>query len=153
MVPRFVAVPPWLGFSRTTREVAMGSTPDVQIRMPAVSANIGLTRLVAAALGSQAGLPIEDVDELRMAVDELCYWLIGECANVTAREFEVTFTVTAGCVHARGSTVGSGWDETTGLDAELSPLSRRILDALADEYDCTWAVDVRRFSLLKLSRA
>jgi hypothetical protein len=131
----------------------MGSAPDVQIRMPAASANIGLTRLVAAALGSQAGLPIEDIDELRMAVDELCYWLIGESPDVTTREFVVTFSTAPGCVNVSGTTVGSGWHDAIALDTELSALSARILDALADEYDCTWSEGVRSFSLMKLSRS
>jgi serine/threonine-protein kinase RsbW len=134
------------------KEVGMSSAPDVELRMPAVSANIGLTRLVAAALGSQADLVIEDIDELRMAVDELCYWLIGS-SDVAAREFLVTFTTNPGSVYVRGCTVGNGWGEATGLDRDLSGLSRRILDALADEYSCTWTEETRAFSLLKLSRS
>jgi hypothetical protein len=134
------------------KEVGMSSAPDVQLRMPAVSANIGLTRLVAAALGSQAELLIEDIDELRMAVDELCYWLIGS-ADAATREFLVTFTASPGSVAVRGSTVGSGWRASTAVERDLSELSRRILDALADEYSCTWSDGSRTFSLLKLSRA
>jgi len=130
----------------------MSSAPDVELRMPAVSSNIGLTRLVAAALGSQADLVIEDIDELRMAVDELCYWLIGS-SDAATREFLVTFTANPGSVAVRGSTVGDGWAEATGLDRDLSGLSRRILDALADEYSCTWSEDTRTFTLLKLSRS
>ncbi|HVM68133.1 MAG TPA: hypothetical protein VMU14_24865 [Acidimicrobiales bacterium] len=130
----------------------MSSAPDVELRMPAVSANIGLTRLVAAALGSQADLVIEDIDELRMAVDELCYWLIG-ASDTGSREFLVTFSATPGSVVVRGITVGDGWKGATGLDRDLSALSRRILDALADEYSCTWSEGTRTFSLLKLSRS
>ena len=130
----------------------MSSAPDVELRMPAVSANIGLTRLVAAALGSQADLVIEDIDELRMAVDELCYWLIGS-SDAAMREFLVTFTATPGSVQVRGATVGGLWKGASGLDRELSGLSRRILDALADEYSCTWSEETRTFSLLKLSRS
>jgi len=130
----------------------MSSAPDVELRMPAVSANIGLTRLVAAALGSQADLVLEDIDELRMAVDELCYWLIGS-SDTTTREFLVTFCATPGSVEVRGITVGDGWKGATGLDRELSALSERILDALADEYSCTWSEETRTFSLLKLSRS
>ena len=130
----------------------MSSAPDVELRMPAVSANIGLTRLVAAAVGSQADLLIEDIDELRMAVDELCYWLIGSC-DAGSREFLVAFSTTPGSVTVRGKTVGDGWGGATGLDRELTALSRRILDALADEYSCEWSEETRAFSLLKLSRS
>ena len=130
----------------------MSAAPDVQLRMPAVSANIGLTRLVAAALGSQADLLIDDIDELRMAVDELCYWLIGS-ADATTREFLVTFRATPGSVEVRGTTVGSGWSGPIGLSRDLSELSRRILDALADEYSCTRSEGTRTFFLLKLSRS
>lgn len=130
----------------------MSSAPDVELRMPAVAANIGLTRLVAAALGSQADLVIEDIDELRMAVDELCYWLIGS-ADVATREFLVTFSATPGSVHVHGCTLGDGWKDASGLDRDLSALSTRILEALADEYSCTWSEGTRAFSLLKLSRS
>ncbi|HZQ58394.1 MAG TPA: hypothetical protein VFA84_10170 [Acidimicrobiales bacterium] len=130
----------------------MSSAPDVELRMPAVAANIGLTRLVAAALGSQADLVIEDIDELRMAVDELCYWLIGS-ADVATREFLVTFSATPGSVHVQGCTLGDGWQDASGLDRDLSALSTRILEALADEYSCTWSEGTRAFSLLKLSRS
>jgi serine/threonine-protein kinase RsbW len=134
------------------KEVGMSSAPDVELRMPAVSANIGLTRLVAAALGSQADLVIEDIDELRMAVDELCYWLIG-ASDAATREFLVIFSATPGSVEVRGTTVGDGWRGAAGLDRDLSALSRRILDALADEYSCAWSEAARTFSLLKLSRS
>jgi len=130
----------------------MSSAPDVELRMPAVSANIGLTRLVAAALANQADLVIEDIDELRMAVDELCYWLIGS-SETTTREFLVALSATPGSVAVRGTTVGDGWRGATGLDRDLSALSRRILDALADEYSCEWSEETRAFSLLKLSRS
>lgn len=130
----------------------MSSAPDIQLRMPAVSANIGLTRLVAAALGSQADLLIEDIDELRMAVDELCYWLIGSSDTAT-REFLVSFTATPGSVEVRGATVGTGWRASTGVELDLSDLSRLILDALADEYSCSWSDGSRTFWLLKLSRS
>jgi serine/threonine-protein kinase RsbW len=134
------------------KEVGMSCAPDVELRMPAVSANIALTRLVAAALGSEADLVIEDIDELRMAVDELCYWLIGG-SDAATREFLVTFTAAPGSVEVRGSTVGDGWRGARGLDRDLSALSRRILNALSDEYSCSWSEETRTFSLLKLSRA
>jgi hypothetical protein len=134
------------------KEVVMSSAPDVELRMPAVSANIGLTRLVAAALGTQADLVIEDIDELRMAVDELCYWLIGT-SDAASREFRVGFSTTPGSVTVRGATIGEGWRGAIGLDRELSALSRRILDALADEYSCDWSEETRAFWLLKLSRS
>jgi len=131
--------------------IGVDRSPDVSIRMPATAINVGVARLVAAALGCRAWLPVDAVDELRMAVDELCTWMIGDVAGPTGREFVVTLSISPGCVEAAGTTTGRGWTSVTNVDRDLSDLSRRILDALADDYRCTVADDVRAFTLLKRS--
>jgi serine/threonine-protein kinase RsbW len=45
---------------------------DVVLQVPAVAASLRVVRMVAATLAADDGFDIDEVDEVRMAVDELC---------------------------------------------------------------------------------
>ena len=64
----------------------------VTLTFPATTENVRLARLVTAALAVQGGFGVDQVDDLRIAVDELCTLLVVNAspdAEVTTR-FELT---------------------------------------------------------------
>lgn len=60
----------------------------VTLTFPATTENVRLARLVTAALAAQGGFGVDQVDDLRIAVDELCTLLVANAspdAEVTTR--------------------------------------------------------------------
>jgi serine/threonine-protein kinase RsbW len=45
---------------------------DVVLQVPAVAASLRVVRMVAATLVADGGFDVDEVDDVRMAVDELC---------------------------------------------------------------------------------
>jgi hypothetical protein len=110
--------------------------------LPIESQYIRVARLVASGLGASAGLDVDAVDDLRIAVDELCAALF----EVGADKVELTFAVAADNVEVTGRT------ETTA-SAAFEParlvLSRQILDVACDQYSLTLDGGFARFTMRK----
>lgn len=70
----------------------------VEIRLPADANFVSIARLVAAGLGARAELTVDDVEDLRLAVDEACALLLPHATDAGA--LELRFTVEAGQVSA-----------------------------------------------------
>jgi serine/threonine-protein kinase RsbW len=117
---------------------------SVSLTVPARPEYLRLVRLAAADAGARAGLSIEDIDDLRIAVDELTYALIGEDALDTA--LTLRYVGTPGLVEIEG-TCGAR-DEPI----DVSQLSKSIIGAVADEHEIFERDGMRRFRLVKRGR-
>ena len=117
----------------------------VRLELPLESKYIRVARLVASGLGATAGLDVDAVDDLRIAVDELCAALF----EVGGQKVELTFAVDADHVEVTGST-------QTGSVAAFEParlvLSRQILDVACDTYSLTLDGGYARFTMRKSTR-
>ena len=99
----------------------------VELSLPVGADLLVLARLTAATIASRAGFDVEEVEDFRLAVDELCVSLIHEGSDgrlqlhftreVDAVEVSCTFD---GTPAAEGSDSG---------DESIEGLSARILDA------------------------
>ncbi len=104
----------------------------VELSIPVQSDLIILARLTAATVASRAGFDVEEVDDLRLAVDELCVLVIDGAG--TGR-LDLSFIASAGGVEVTCRLDESGAaDEEHGDDHGERDLSVRILEALADEH-------------------
>lgn len=102
------------------------ATEKVKLAVPAMPENVRLARLTAAGLASRIGFSYDDVEDLRIAVDELCYLLVGS----EGRPGSITLTY---FLEDDGIVVeGEG---AAGGKAEFAELSEQILAALVDEYE------------------
>ena len=104
----------------------------VELSIPVQSDLIVLARLTAATVASRAGFDVEEVDDLRLAVDELCV-LVTE-GSETGR-LHLTFAITDGLVEV--SCALDGADQAQGRRPDEygeRDLSIRILDALVDQH-------------------
>ena len=124
----------------------MGEVDDREIRLqiPAVSRYLRLVRLTAAGMAVDRGFPVEAIEDLRVAVDELCAAVIAGARPTD--ELSVTFRgVDNGLVIE-----GVGAVANNDVPA-LHAVARELLDILADEYSLG-AVDGRcQFRLVKLA--
>lgn len=112
-----------------------GDEPTVvQLSFPPQPRLVRMARLASSALATIAGADIETIDDVKIAVDEVCAALI-EVSDGSA--VELTFELV-------GSRLGVIGRTATGAPLDLDPdrfaLSRQILRAVADDHELA-AVD------------
>jgi len=123
------------------RQVDQGS---VSLTVPGRPEYLRLVRLAAADTGTRAELSIEDVEDLRIAVDELTYALVGE--EPADELLTLTYTASPGLVEIEGSFPSSG------TPVEVGELSQSIIGAVVDEHELVDDGKTRRFRFIKRSR-
>lgn len=112
----------------------------VDLTVPATSEHLRILRLVSASLAASIGLDVDRLDDLRIAVDELCSLLI-EHAPPGAR-----LQLTLCGEHGRLVAESALRDEAPA--ATIDPVSQLILDGL----DIEWSSDGAFFRLLAPGR-
>ncbi len=106
-----------------------GAGEEIRLEVPTTPDLLRLVRVVASGLASRLGFPIDAVEDVRLAVDELC-WTVALQAELTSTlavrfvVLDAAFTVEARLRPAPADAAGS----------TLSALSERILDTLVDDY-------------------
>ena len=120
------------------REEQLRTGGDVRLVVPASPEYLRLVRLTAAGLASRLGFTFDEVEDLRIAVDELCFHLLGDAddgaSNPSGAQDEDR---TMDLVYSAGSdsiTI-TGRTGLSGSIPEPSDLSEQILDALVDEHE------------------
>ena len=104
----------------------MEDDDEVCLLVPPRSCHLRAVRLVAAEAGGRAGLDVSQLDDLRIAVDELCYTLMA----VTDQRLLVRVVVDDGRVVVRGTSF-----LRPGTPAPSLPnVSELIVDAVTDHY-------------------
>ncbi len=116
---------------------------DVTLSFPAQPWALSLARLVAASLGNRLGFVLEEIDDLRLAVEEVCLILMGSPEGDGS--IALSFALDHDALHLDA--------RLDGTRASLAPteLSLQILQALVDECEIS-EVD-RRVSISRRARA
>jgi serine/threonine-protein kinase RsbW len=120
----------------------VAATDEVRLAVPAMPEFLRLARVTAAGLASRLGFSFDEVEDLRLAIDELCYGLTGSSGR-------------DGTVHVRfllgpDSLLIEGAGHFP-IDSQpvLSELSEVILTALVDEHELGIGPEGPTFRLLK----
>ena len=107
-----------------------------------------MTRILAAGVASRVGFTLDEVDDLRIAIDELCFSLVGPNGR------EGTVTVRYRLLPDGLIVEGEGhFPDGSHHSALLSPLSMQILGAVADECQIEPGLEGPTFRLVKRRRA
>lgn len=101
----------------------------IELSLPPDSRYMRLARLMASGVATTCGLPLEEVEDFRIAVDELCATLI-EIGDGDPVRLAFDFTVDAVVVEGRTSARADG-----GIDEDRLNLSRQILDVVTDGHE------------------
>jgi serine/threonine-protein kinase RsbW len=118
----------------------------VELTIPVQADLVVLARLTAATVASRADFDIEEIEDLRLAVDELCASLAQTGGN---GRLDLQFSSDDGQIEVSCSyRVGSIAPNATN-EGSLGELSVRILDALVDEHGQEMADGHRRAWLRK----
>ncbi len=138
----------------------MNSLRPVQLTAPAERRSVRLARLVASGVGAEAGLSIDDTEDLRIAVSELVALLVDGVED-PRRSIQVTYLSAPGEVTVEGEgEAGPAASESTGAPGPSESDARPAVDDLALEI-LRVVVDVhvfeadeagRRFRVVKRAR-
>lgn len=118
----------------------MTEAARVVLTMPADASFVRLARLAAADAGSRAGLTLEQIDDLRIAVGELCVQIMGAGDATTS----LTFGISPGRVEIDG--VGP-----PAPASDVTEIADSIVSAVVDGYEVSTNGQTRQFHLTKQS--
>lgn len=108
----------------------------VELSLPARPDLLFLVRMTAAAVASRADFGYDQIEDLRLAIDELCLTISGETA-VDGR-LQLLFKWGDDAIEVVGvyenDDAGRGPRQDLGVAQPANELSERILDALVDEH-------------------
>lgn len=122
----------------------MSTKDEVRLTVPAKPEFLRLARVTAAGLASRLGFSFDEVEDLRLAIDELCYGLTGPDGRDGT--VHVCYLLGTGRLVVEGDArlLFAGTEA-----AELSELSEVILSALVDEHEFVDRPEGPRFRLVK----
>jgi serine/threonine-protein kinase RsbW len=116
----------------------------VSIKIPASPVYLQVVRLTAAGLASRLGFTIDEIEDLKIAVDELCAYLTG--AQGRDGDLEVRFLVHDDRLEISGT---GRFAPGQKIRTDLSDLSRMILETVANEATLQQVDGTPRFDLVK----
>jgi len=111
------------------KEIAMHDA--VELSIPAKPELLSLARLTVAAVAARANFDFEEIEDLRLALDELCSRMLTPDENGT---LALRYEWSPGNLHVHCALGGSVSVLPNPADQDLSD---RILDALVDEHGTT----------------
>jgi anti-sigma regulatory factor (Ser/Thr protein kinase) len=107
----------------------LATDDEVRLVVPSSPEFVRLARVTASGLASRLGFGFDEIEDLRLAVDELCHAIIGASGRPGALSLRFVVESDELCVE------GTGHFDPGGPPVGLSELSRQILTALVDTHD------------------
>ncbi|HMG42660.1 MAG TPA: ATP-binding protein [Acidimicrobiales bacterium] len=101
----------------------------IVLELPGDSRFMRLARLLASGVATACGLPLEEVEDFRVVVDEVCATLIEAGGGNPIR---VSFTIRGTLLCVEGTTRDRG---IGGPDADRLALSYQILDVVTESHE------------------
>ncbi len=104
---------------------------SVRLAVPPGARYLSAVRVVAGAMAADAGFSVDDLDDLRLGVDELVSALIAglDGTDVTDVRITLDYLIDGASVVVRGGVEGAE------ANAVPDPLTSKILAAVADHYE------------------
>lgn len=106
-------------------------TDIVELSIPVTADLVVLARLTASTVAVRSNFDVEEVEDLRLAVDELCISMVHDQTDGRLR---LRFTWDDDEVEVSCSYLPASGDRTGSVTPTADGLSERILDALVDEH-------------------
>lgn len=121
---------------------------EVRLEVPAAPEFLRVARMMTAGVASRLDFTYDEVEDLRIAIDELCFSLVGR------RGRPGTIALRFVMLPDGLEIVGTGnFADHVGEEPRLSPLSAQILDSLADTCQISASLEGPTFRMVKRRRA
>ncbi len=123
------------------------STAPITLRMPAGTAFLRYARVTAATLADDLGFDVEQIEQLRIAVDELCALAIGDGDDRNGAQIELQLSGERGHVVIEGQC--SPVAETPVIDSIAGALLSHSTTSFSLEHAdsvCRFRLDKRQAS-------
>ena len=117
---------------------------EVRLEVPASPEFFRIARIMVAGVASRVGFTLDEVEDLRIAIDELCFALVGRGGRPGT--LSVLYDVGADDLTVRGA---GHFEDGAGEAPVLSPLSEQILGAVVDECEVSASADGPTFRMFK----
>lgn len=131
------------GLETGTLEVDTSGNSQVRIELAATPGSFRLARIMVTAVAGGAGFTLDALEDLRLAVDELCFALVG-----AGRDGLLTLTLRLGQSNLEIEGDGAFRDVRSG-PATLSDLSRIILETVVDDFEVCLETEAEGFRMVK----
>jgi serine/threonine-protein kinase RsbW len=117
---------------------------EVRLTMPARPDLLRVARLTAAGLANRVGFNVDEVEDVKIALDELCFSLVG---NGTGEgTLDLRFVLGQGSLVIEGAGPAEGAQDRDDDTTEFAAL---LLAALVDEHEISQDGEELRFRLVK----
>ncbi len=116
------------------------SVGDVMITVPSQTQFIKTVRLAVSGVASLGSFSVDLIDDLKVAVDEMCSTLI-EVGDGEG----LSLTISMSRPDVMRITGRTGVGDPTQLDQVRADLSQQILDVMADDHDFTMENGIATF--------
>ncbi len=103
---------------------------EIHLEVPTTPDLLRLVRVVASGLASRLGFAIDAVEDVRLAIDELCWTLASQAGPGST--LAVRFVILEGAFSIEGRLKPGPVGEVP--DGALSAMSERILGTLVEDY-------------------
>jgi hypothetical protein len=123
------------------------TSDEVRVVVPARPEYLRLARVTAAGLAGRLGFSYDEIEDLRLAIDELCFGLTG--ATGKHGTVELVYDVEPSSLTVEGR----GRFEEDIAPVGLTELSTVILSALVDEHELSSDLEGPHFRLVKRRRS
>ena len=123
-----------------------GARDVVTLRLPAAGAYLSVLRTATASLASRLDFTIDDIEDLRIAVDEACAMLLSQA--VAGADLECSFELTADAIAVAVSVL-----TVDGEQPSRDTFAWTVLTALAGEVDSAVDADNRVTLSMRKRRA
>lgn len=113
----------------------MQDKDEIRLSIPASAEFLRLARLIASGLASRLNFTYDAIEDLRLAVDELCHSLISSQGITTDSTLDLFYIVKDRSIELQG-TIDSSTEKI-----QQSQFSKQILSALVDDHEFKQAPD------------
>lgn len=123
-------------------------TGEVRLEVPAAPEFLRISRIMAAGVASRVGFTLDEVEDLRIAIDEVCFSLVG--AHGRTGTISLRYVLEDHQLSVEGT---GRFSDGLGNEPVVSALSNQILAAVVDECELSAGAQGPQFRLVKRHRS
>ena len=123
------------------------ATGEVRLEVPAAPEFLRISRIMAAGVASRVGFTLDEVEDLRIAIDEVCFALVGPHGRTGTIRLRYLLDSDELAVEGTGR-----FSDGLSNEPVVSALSHQILAAVVDECELSAGEEGPQFRLVKRHR-